>query len=110
MLLKVSRLKLRQQKDFFTSANKIYSPLFTLFIKKNTDNFRTAIIVPKKAIKLASKRNKVKRQIQNMINERYFSLKNKKISVVIVINKNTFQNTPLEFKKELLRKINEVKI
>lgn len=63
MLPKHFKLKLREQPDFFTKAERFFSKFFTVFYQKNQQQLKVAVVVPKKVAKLATSRNKLKRQI-----------------------------------------------
>lgn len=64
------------------SRNRIYSKEFTIFYKKNENKKRVAFIVSKKISKKAVVRNKIKRQLRNIV---YKNLKNSTLTVDIVI-------------------------
>ena len=66
-----SENRLRQYKDFKemrTKGKNVYSPLFNLkFIATNEEESKFAIVVSKKVSKKAVVRNKIKRQIREII-------------------------------------------
>ena len=63
MLPKQYAFNLRQEKSFFSKANRIFSRYFTLFFIPS-DHFGVTVVVPKKAARLATKRNWLKRQVK----------------------------------------------
>ena len=63
MLPKQYAFNLRHEKNFFSKARRIFSRYCTLFYIPS-DHFGVTVVVPKKAARLATKRNWLKRQIK----------------------------------------------
>lgn len=95
--------RLNEEKDFkliYKSGKFIFGQFVNLkFIKSNGENPQIAVIVSKKISKLATVRNKLKSQINEVILSVLDKMK-KNIKLIINVKKNTenFQ----EIKKELL--------
>lgn len=62
MLPKQYSFKLRQERGFFDKAQKVFSRYFTLFYIP-AERFGFVVVVPKKHVSLATKRNALKRKI-----------------------------------------------
>lgn len=56
------RLSLRGEKDFFKKSKRLYLQTMTCFWQE-ADQPQFAVIVPKKQVKLATDRNRMKRQV-----------------------------------------------
>lgn len=112
MLPRKNRLNLRQHPDFFNQASRYYAHLFTVFyrfsdqlneaeqVKENLDkNLVAAVVVPKKAVKLATKRNRLRRVLAGalleLINSDSFTdlkkLKTNKLELAVVGKKELEQ-------------------
>jgi len=116
MLPRKNRLNLRQHPDFFNQASRYYAHLFTVFYRfsdqlneaeqveenldKNLDkNLVAAVVVPKKAVKLATKRNRLRRVLSGalleLINSDSFTdlkkLKTNKLEMAVVGKKELEQ-------------------
>ena len=96
MLSKHLKLDLRSEKKFFSSCKKKHSQYFSFFYRKNEEEgLKIAVIIPKKTVKLATERNKIKRKIYSIINEVIKNSKNpkkiieKNINIAIVVNKKS---------------------
>ena len=64
MLAKKDRLPLNQLPDFFPESQKFFTAQLTFFYQKNPDtSAQISIIIPKKAVPLATRRNYLKRLI-----------------------------------------------
>lgn len=62
MLPKQYSFNLRRERGFFDKAQKVFSRYFTLFYIPS-ESFGMTIVVPKKRVSLATKRNALKRKI-----------------------------------------------
>ena len=92
MLLKQMKLDLRSKKDFFSSCRKKHSQFFSFFYKKNNnEGLKVSVIVPKKILKLATKRIKVKRKICTSLEKLPREQKNKNIDLALVVNKRSIK-------------------
>ncbi|MCB9813478.1 MAG: ribonuclease P protein component [Pseudomonadales bacterium] len=94
MLPKSLKLDLRSDKSFFFNCKKKHSRYFSLFYKKNNElGLKIAIIVPKKLVNLATKRNKIKRIFSSSINlileDKNIKLElfKKSLDLALVVNK-----------------------
>jgi len=76
MIAKKDRLKLNQLPDFFATSQKFFTPQLTFFYQKldgggdqapEPQSAQIAIIIPKKAYRLATRRNYLKRLIAAQI-------------------------------------------
>ena len=71
----IQKLPIRVEKSFFYQARKIRSPFFLLYWQKNPDQVvRLAITVPKKSVALSSQRNKIKRKLKPVFQDKLTSL------------------------------------
>ncbi|MEP7166942.1 MAG: ribonuclease P protein component [Candidatus Woesebacteria bacterium] len=62
------RLKLRTQKDFFGTPNRVWSANVLWFIQKNVSGVsQAAVIIPKALETRATRRNALKRQFQKAL-------------------------------------------
>lgn len=68
MLPKQYSFKLRRQRGFFDKAQRVFSRYFTLFYVP-AQTFGVVVVIPKKVVKLATGRNKLKRKIESYILE-----------------------------------------
>ncbi|MGD9129421.1 MAG: ribonuclease P protein component [Candidatus Woesebacteria bacterium] len=121
MLAKKNRLNLRLQVNsiFFKKAKKIFSPYFTIFYlledqKENFDQF--AVVIPKKIANKAVLRNKLKRQLYQLIKEFYLkdkalSLENKRKNSLkmILMAKSKLKDLSFEgLRKELFKSLKKI--
>ena len=81
MLPRDHQYPLRRDKDFFSTATRLTSPLFTAWIKKSAGVFQAKVIVSKKVARLASARNKLKRSTNQIL----ASLANKYPQQILVL-------------------------
>ena len=88
---------LRHFPTFFVQSKKIHSPLFTLFYMVGDSSTHAeslgAVIVPKKNIPLSTGRNKIKRQVSELL---YSLFKTKKNLSVAVLVKKPLEKAELE--------------
>jgi len=100
------KLDLRSKKDFFSSCKRKHSPYLGFFYKKNSkEGLKVSIIVPKKIVKLATKRIKVKRKIYLAIESLSSSLLNRNINLALVVNKKAVELSTSEFTKIINSKL-----
>lgn len=90
MLPTKHRLMLRHFPDFFVQSKKLHSPLFTLFyivgdMTAVDHPSLGAVIVPKKKIPLATGRNKIKRQVSELLYSLFKTKPN--ITVAVLVKK-----------------------
>lgn len=88
-------LYLRKQPNFFFQARKQYSDLFLIFSKKS-DSPHYVVIVPKKTVQLATKRNECKRKIYSLIQKLILSYELKDYDFAIVLKKSVSSVTDIE--------------
>lgn len=63
-----NRFKSRLGDEFFANAKRAYSPLFVLYYQKRDDNqVKATVIVPKKHASKAAERSKIKRKMRNSL-------------------------------------------
>jgi len=63
MLVKKNKYPLRKDKEFFSQAKRIDSPLFTIWFKTSNKQFQSMVLVGKKVSKSAVVRNGIKRKM-----------------------------------------------
>ncbi|NCN52722.1 ribonuclease P protein component [Candidatus Parcubacteria bacterium] len=66
MLAKTERLTKSDFDRFFASGKRLHTPLFTLVCAPH-NAFHGAVVVPKKILKSAVKRNKIRRQVYDIL-------------------------------------------
>jgi ribonuclease P protein component len=66
-LPKQYKLLLRKDQSFFERAHRFFSDYFTYFFIPSDNNFKSVVIIPKKAVSLATDRNKIKRMVYHAI-------------------------------------------
>jgi ribonuclease P protein component len=69
MLPKKHRFALRQHPDFWKTANQYSSPTLQIQVKRNAEIFQAAVSVAKKVAPLAVDRNRMKRQIHQVLQQ-----------------------------------------
>ncbi|NCO11913.1 MAG: ribonuclease P protein component [Candidatus Pacebacteria bacterium CG_4_10_14_3_um_filter_34_15] len=111
MLSKQFKLDLRSDKNFFYNCKKKHLQEFSVFYKKHTkDGLKIAIIVPKKTVKLATDRNRIKRIFYSVIEKLPEGIKNKNINVVIVVNKADIKEKDLNLIKTIEGSLVEITV
>lgn len=86
MLPHKHRLMLRHFPEFFTSAKKLHSPLFSVFYRiSDVEECQIALIVPKKCVALSTGRNKIKRQVSAVLLP--YCQKKSHLAIAIVVKK-----------------------
>lgn len=106
MLSKQLKLDLRSKKDFFSSCNRKHSQFFSFFYKKNNnEGLKVSVIVPKKILKLATKRIEVKRKVYASLALLISEQKEKSIDLALVVNKKAINLEVSELKKRIEEKL-----
>jgi len=96
MLPKKERLRREEFNRFFSEGKKIHSPSLQLIYTPNPE-FHASVVVSKKVYSHAVKRNKLRRQVYDMV--RRYCIQNGKLTGVYIfitkksITENTFQET-----------------
>ena len=104
MLPAKNRLNLAARKNVPKAlSEKIISENFVLTFQKTEEDFKAAVVVPKKAAKKAVDRNRIRRIIQEAVKELGF----KKGNVIIFVRKNMAELKKDETKKLLEDIINK---
>jgi len=96
--------RLRRQKDFdraYKQGQRIFGPIFNLiFLKNDLAVSRFGIVVGKKSEKLATRRNRIKRQLRHLIRANLARIKPGR-DIVISIKANALAKTYVEMEKEV---------
>ncbi len=94
------RLPLRSLPGFFDTSHKVNNSTHIAFIRQNSvQRLRCAVVVPKKAEKLSTRRNALKRQIYSII-ETSGNL-DKSIDLVVVARRKMSINDTKSFFSDL---------
>ncbi len=109
MLSRQQRYPLRQDKTFFQSAQKLFSPSFTLFLKKDEalKTSQGAIIIPLHTVYAIVERNKRKRKISALLSP---FLKTNPGIVVVILGKKNFPANYEEELQKLFQRIEKNKV
>lgn len=103
---------LNKKKDFdqiFKTGRSFYCPILGLkFLKNNLNYNRFGIIIGLKVSKIAVVRNKIKRQIREVV-KKEFPKKDSFYDIVIIVMKEIVNQDFLTIKKELLILANKIK-
>lgn len=91
MLSKHQKLQLRQEKEFFTEATRTVIHPFLVYIQHNQEVPRFTVIVPKRVVTQSTQRNKLKRQIYQVIQDRLKENAFAAVSVAFVVNRPASQ-------------------
>lgn len=84
MLPKQHSFKLRQQRGFFYKAERYFSHYFTLFYVP-AEALKTVVVIPKKVVRLATGRNKLRREIESYLLETIPEVKNTSASFFVCL-------------------------
>lgn len=95
MLPKHFKLDLREKRDFFSLCKKKFSKDFSFFYQVNeNEGLKITVVIPKKIVKLATKRNWERRRIFTALEEiiknsvRAKEIKESNLNLVIVLKKS----------------------
>ena len=99
MLSKKNRLNKQQYNKVFKLGKTVNTPLFMMKYIKNPKNKRFSVVVPKKVIKEAYKRNALRRFIYNLIREHFDSIDD---GEYILILKKTYNSESQEKLKDIV--------
>lgn len=109
MLIKQNRLKLRDDAQFFSRAERISGRGFTLFIKKQSHSLaQFTCIVSKKTHSLAVGRNALKRRGRALFAELLKKTQIAPFEYVLVLQKNFALQDKAFILRELQDKLNKV--
>lgn len=107
MFPKKFRFKSRLGDNFFANAQRIYSPLFVLYSQKREDNqVKVAVIVPKKHASKATERSKIKRKMRNGLTPHLAKIEG--LNLVLYLKRSVTEKNEEDFNKEinyLMRKL-----
>lgn len=108
MLAKKNRLNLADPaaRSIFKEANKKFSEHFIFFYRKNSKEFKATVVIPKQKVKLAVKRNQLKRKVYQIIQE---SVLTELTLEIVILLKKTDKFGFDDLKKEISPVINEIK-
>lgn len=109
MLTKQFRFNLREETDFFDKCKKVHSPYFSFFYKPS-ENFQVTIIVSKKVLKLATKRNSTKRIYRQAIQSNLDNLIKFKIKLVIVVHTQGTMLSVSEIAQQIEKNVQKIRI
>lgn len=82
MITRKQRLSLRDNPGFFSQARRWYGTYLTLFYDGEAGLSQGTVVVPKKVSLKATKRNKIKRQLRNLLNKKLITNKNLRVVAV----------------------------
>jgi ribonuclease P protein component len=100
MFPKENRFKSRLGDEFFANAKRVYSPLFVLYYQKRDDNqVKVTVIVPKKHASKATERTKIKRKMRNGLIPHLDKLEG--LNLVLYLKKSVTEKNGKDFEKEI---------
>jgi ribonuclease P protein component len=85
MLAKQFNFKLRSDREFFSNASKTRLHPFTVFLQEVPSSFAITILVPKRVVALATKRNRIKRLLYQELQKHLDALQELHLHCVIVL-------------------------
>lgn len=102
MFPKKRKFNLRENKDFFETALSFSTPYFKVFTNKNDSLLQASVIVPKKMVKLAVDRNKIKRKVWEALQTaEKGTQKEVKLTIVLVAHQKVLKASAQELEKEI---------
>ena len=109
MFPKINRFETRLGEDFFANAKRAYSPLFVLYYQKRDDNeVKAAVIVPKKKAFKATERSKIKRKMRSTLIPYLSSLEG--VNIVLYLKSKLNETSLDKFLSEIEFLIKNIKI
>lgn len=103
---------LRKKKDIdhvFKAGQSFYCPILGIkALKNNLNHNRLAVIIGLKVSKSAVKRNKIKRQIREIIRRDFSNKKNNHYDVVVIVMKDIVDKDFIEIRNSLLKLISKL--
>ena len=93
------RLLLRKERGFFSIARRISNEYFQCFYTQSSETPQVAVLVSKKVVLLATKRNQVKRKVKNALQQELQSLLSCPVRVVIVVKRSVVELQPEETRR-----------
>ncbi|MDH5533655.1 MAG: ribonuclease P protein component [Candidatus Pacebacteria bacterium] len=100
MFPKINRFETRLGEDFFANAKRAYSPLFVLYYQKRDDNqVKVTVIVPKKNVFKATDRSKIKRKMRSSLIPHLGNLEG--LNLVLYLKSRVTENNINNFEKEI---------
>lgn len=107
------KFRLTKEKDFqkiFKQGKSFFSPLFKLKVLKNDfGTSRFAVVVSNKISKKATVRNRLRRQISEIVRINWSKLKSS-FDVVIIVKEDILRKDYGEIEKKLLESLKKAKI
>lgn len=97
MFKKQNRLSSREFEYFFKHGKRHYSPSLQIIIA-STEDLKVAVVVPKKILKSAVSRNRVRRRLYHILRP---MLENYRGVFIFIIKKGILEKTNDEIKTEL---------
>lgn len=89
MLAKHQKLQLRQEKEFFKKAQRLVRQPFIVYIAHTHNTPSFTVVVPKRIATKATQRNRIKRVIYQIIQERLQTSTLKNVAVALVLQRQT---------------------
>lgn len=115
MLPKHFKLDLRKKRDFFSLCKKKFSKDFSFFYQVNeNEGLKIAVVIPKKIVKLATKRNWERRRIFSVLEEIIKNsvsakkIKESNLNLVIVLKNSTKDQDLENLAKNIERNLIEI--
>lgn len=100
MFPKKYRLNSRLGDDFFINSERIYSPLFVLYYQKRDDQqVKAAVIVPKKNASKATQRSEIKRKMRISLTPLLDKLSS--LNIVLYLKVKVTDKNETDFEKEI---------
>lgn len=96
----------REYTSIINTCSSKKSKYYSIFYRKNNENNRYGITIPKK-LGVAVIRNKTKRRVKNIIDKNKNAIQNG-YDYVIIVKKGILELTYFEMEKELLRLIKSI--
>ena len=85
MLAKQFSFKLRKDTEFFSQASKTRIHPFLVFLNISDKGFSIVVLIPKRVVALATKRNRIKRLLYQELQQHIHILEKKKMNCVLVL-------------------------
>jgi ribonuclease P protein component len=104
MLPKALRYSLRDDRDFFRESEKNHGGFFTFYVKRIMEaspGAQAAIIIPRKAIALASHRNQRKRWLREALSSTLPKFPTLNLAIVVMIHREFRAEDVQMFEKKL---------
>lgn len=109
MLNKQFKLDLRKENDFFLNCKKVHTPYFSFFYLPS-NNFQATVIVSKKVVLLATKRNEIKRKFRNALKFLLNDLIKFKIKLAIIVHPRGTKLSKSEIAEQIIKNVQKIRI